>query len=105
VRPVIFGYVHVLPTTSRRLVAHLRATLADYAERECFTLAEVFVERTDADRSALTALIEALDRREAVAVVVPALDHFSAVPSARQAIRRYIERETGARVLVMYPSE
>ncbi len=68
--------------------------MADYAEQECLALREVFVERTDAHRSALTAMIDALDRHEAEGVLVPALDHFSAVPSARQSIRRHIEPET-----------
>ncbi len=57
------------------------------------------------DRPALTAMIDALDRREAQAVMIPSLDHLSTVPSARQAMRRYIEHETGARVLVMYSSD
>ena len=104
-RPVIFGYVCVPYGCTKRLIAHLTAAVPDYAERECYTLAEVFVDHSDVDRSALAAMIEAIDSGGIHTVVVPSLDHFSSVPGARQAIRRYIEHQTGARVLVMYPSE
>lgn len=92
--PVIFGYLHLPLRTDDALLVHLRDALTEYAERECFTLAEIFVDRADANRCALVALVDALDRREAEAVVVPALDHLSSLPGTRDAIRRFIEHQT-----------
>jgi hypothetical protein len=90
------------PDTAHALLDWLRSELADYAEREGFALVEVFVERTG-NNAALSALMDALRLHEAKAVVVPALDHLSQFPGRRLALRLLIERETGARVHVVYP--
>ena len=102
-RPVILGYVRADAAATDDLLGWLHGELASYAEREGFSLAAVFVERSNAGRSALMALVGALRRREAEAVVVPALDHLSRISAGRHALRNLIERESGARVLVMYP--
>jgi len=104
VRPLVFGYLRTQPGVTDGLVAWMRGDLADYAEREGFALAGVFVEHADGGSSALMALIDALNRHEAQAIVVPALQHFSLDPADGHALRLLVERETGAPVLVMYPS-
>lgn len=104
VRPVVLGYLRTPDGATDDVLAWLQRELADYAEREGFCLAAVFVERTGAGSAALTAVMDALKRREAQAVLLPALEHLSPSPASRQALRHLIERETGAQVLIMYPS-
>lgn len=104
VRPLILGYLLARPDTSGDLVDWLHSELANYAEREGFALAEVFVERENSSSPALSALIDALRRGEAKAVVVPALDHLSGFPCGPHSLRLLLERETGACVHVVYLS-
>jgi hypothetical protein len=54
--------------------------------------------------SAFNALIEAAKRDDIQGVVVPALSHLTCFPGLQLAMKDLVERETGTRVLVMYPS-
>ncbi|PZS26827.1 MAG: hypothetical protein DLM59_17505 [Pseudonocardiales bacterium] len=100
----MLGYLQVRPGPTSELLDWLHSDLVTYAEREGFALADVFVERADSGRAALSGLVEALKHQEIGAVVVPALEHLSGFPGGRQALRLLIERDTGARVHVVYPN-
>lgn len=95
------GYVRVLGNTSEQTSQRLHKELADYAEREGYALTEVFIEQDEIGSSAFAALMEALKRGQARIVIVPTMRHFAHMPSLRLAMKDYIERETGARVLVI----
>ena len=62
------------------------------------------MEQVDSHASAFNALIEAAKQREAEAVVIPTLYHLARFPGLQLAMKEHLERETGVRVLVMYPS-
>lgn len=96
-----FGYVRVLGSGSEQTCQSLHEELADYAEREGYTLAEVFIEQDEIGSSAFAALMEALKRGQARIVIVPTMQHFAHLPSLRVAMKVHIERETGARVVVI----
>ena len=104
VRPVVLGYLRTPNGTTDDVLAWLHRELADYAEREGFSLTAVFVERTGAGSAALTAVMDALKRRAAQAVLLPALEHLSPSPANRRVHLHLIERETGAQILIMHPS-
>jgi hypothetical protein len=89
------------PPCTEQVAQDMRENLAAYAKREDYTLAEVFLEREDSGSSAFAALIDALKRSESPIVVVPSMCHFAHLPGLRIAMKDLIERETGARVLVI----
>lgn len=102
-RPLL-GYLCVPPEMPDKELEHLRRRLTDFASCEGFTLLRVFVDRRHLHTSGFTALFYALARGEARHVVVPALRHFARFRSIQLVIKELIEDETGARVLVLYPS-
>jgi len=73
--------------------------LASFAHVQGFTLGTVFTEHAHTAPAAFRALIEAAKRYEVRAVVVPSLEHL-AVLGVPPTLRNYMERCTGARVLV-----
>ncbi|HYU85880.1 MAG TPA: hypothetical protein VEK80_13860 [Kribbellaceae bacterium] len=82
-RPLAFGYLraHILMTENE--LADAKADLADFAAREGFCLAAVFVERIDRAPAAFTALVAEVKCSEAQAVIVPGLHHLA--PARRRA--------------------
>lgn len=103
-RPSLLGYLSTGLWTPDDAVDRLRLGLADYAGREGFTLRHAYVERAHVGAPEFNALIAALKRTDVNAVVVPALHHFAHSPGIRLAMKEHLERETGAQVLVMFPS-
>lgn len=77
VKPLIYGYLWMWTDTSDEDAARTERKLTDYAEREGFTVAEVFVERAYLPVAAFNGLLEALARTETKDIVVPDLSHFS----------------------------
>ncbi|MFG1954131.1 hypothetical protein [Micromonospora sp. NPDC048830] len=105
-RPLVYGYVRLNPADPQELGDCLMRDLAACAEREGFTLADVFTDR-DArisdqfGRSGFVVMAETLRRPGVDGVLIPSLCHFSRFPGVHQAMRALIELETGARVFVM----
>jgi hypothetical protein len=104
VRPLILGYLHFPHAVTDRRVAHVSREMAAYAEREGFTLAEVYVDRPHSNGAGFAALVDALAREEAAHVLVPALRHLAHTAALQRAIRVALEHRTGAQVLVMHPT-
>jgi hypothetical protein len=97
-----YGYVRIragMPEDNAK-EGPLRA-LNEYAEHEGYVLTDVFTEREDSGSSAFAALIDTLKVSEQPVVIVPALCHFAHLPGLRAAMKDRIERETGARVIVV----
>lgn len=95
------GYMRLAPDTSEQAARRLRAELAAGAEREGYTLGEVFIERDAGGSSAFAALIDALTQSKTPVVLVPGMCHFAHLPGLRTAMRNHLERETGARVVII----
>jgi hypothetical protein len=98
-RPLILGYLrkHLLMTEEE--LADTTERLAHFAQIEGFALGTVYVEQVDTAPAAFQALVEAANRDEVTAVVVPSMLHF-AVLSAPATIKQRFEHLTGARVVV-----
>lgn len=103
-RSSAFGYARIAAHASAQTVRDMRNDLAAYAEREGYTLTEVFMEREDSGSSEFAALIDAINHSEPPIVVVPSMCHFAHLPGLQIAMKDLIERETGARVLVIAPA-
>lgn len=97
-RPLMLGYIraHLLMTWDE--LAIVKANLAVFAASEGYTLGTVYTERIDRSPAAFQALMDAIPREEAKAVVVPGMHHF-AVLGAPNAMKEHLQHYTGARVL------
>lgn len=104
IRPLLYGYQVVRVTTSRADAARDTRALRDFAERENYSLAHIFVD-SDPNRpcSALAAMIAAARRTEATAVVVPSVLDLGLLPAVQSVTRRMIEREADVRLFVALP--
>lgn len=98
-RPLLLGYVrkHLLMTDDE--LDDAKERLAHFAQVEGFSLSTVYVEQLETTPAAFEALVEAANRYEITAVVLPSMLHF-AVLGAPASIKRHFEQFTGARVLV-----
>jgi hypothetical protein len=99
-RPTL-GYMRLAPDISEQSARRLRDELAVGAEHKGYTLGEVFIELDAGGSSAFAALIDALTQMKTPAVVVPGMCHFAHLPGLRAAMRDHLERETGARVVII----
>jgi DNA invertase Pin-like site-specific DNA recombinase len=101
-RPAIYGYMRVASSGEQDDDAQrIRRELADYAEREGFTLDQVFTENVTCSESAFYAMLEALKCHDVKHIIVPSLWHFARLPGLQDAMRQHIEQETGARIWVV----
>lgn len=97
--PIGFGYVREHFLMSAAELARARARIVAFARAEGYALQGIFVERVETAPAAFEALIEAVNRYEATAVVVPGLSHLKTFEAPAN-LRERLERTTGARVLV-----
>ncbi|GAA5126119.1 recombinase family protein [Haloechinothrix salitolerans] len=104
VRPLALGYFRISRDASDGRARQYQDEIAAYAEREGFTLGEVYTDHYEAQTSGFSALVDSLERGEARHVIVPALHHFARSPGIQLAFKEMLERKTGACVVVMYPS-
>ncbi|MFB8777136.1 hypothetical protein [Streptomyces broussonetiae] len=81
VRRPIYGYVRALPELHITEVLRLSRELHVFAEREGFTLAEVFIERKWLHSVAWDALVTNCQRHSVRNVVVPSSDHLHTLPA------------------------
>jgi hypothetical protein len=98
-RPLLLGFVlkHLLMTDDG--LAGTKERLEKFAAVEGFAMGTIYVEDTATTPAAFEALVEAVNRYEVTAVVVPSLLHLAAL-SAVHNIKDTFERATGARVMV-----
>ena len=98
-RPLLLGYARMHLLMSASELVRMKECLTAFAQAEGFALGTVFTEHAHTAPAGFHALIEAVKRYEARAVVVPSLRHL-AVLGSPPTLERYVERCTGARVLV-----
>jgi len=99
-RPAL-GYIRLASDISEQSARRLQDELAAGAEREGYLLGEVFIEQDRGASSAFAALIDALAQSKTPAVVVLGMCHFAHLPGLRAAMKDHLERETGARVVII----
>jgi hypothetical protein len=102
IKPLLLGYIreHFLMTAAE--LAQTKAQLVTFARAEGFTLHAIYVERIETAPAAFGALVEAVQRYHATAVVLPNLHHMTML-GAPTSIKGHFEHLTGARVLVADP--
>ena len=101
-RPLLVGYVRRDLLVTDGQVSQVEREMAQFAQKEGFSMGFTYVEKPGTWPAAFEALIESVNRYEVTAVVLPSLLHF-AVLGANHDIRDIFERATGARVLVLSP--
>jgi hypothetical protein len=100
--PGMYGYMRLAAgseASSENEV--LKAELKGHAEREGFTLEQMFTEQVQADEPAFDRLMEALRAGAVRDVIVPSLWHFARLPNLQKAMREHVEREIGARLWIV----
>lgn len=101
-QPEMYGYMRMAATVEDGEESEsVRQALRAYAEREGFTLGQVFTENATTSESAFFALLDAITRTEVKNVIVPSLWHFARLPGLQTAMKQHIEQETGARLWVI----
>jgi len=98
-RPLLLGFVlrHLFMTDDE--FAETKERLDQFAAAEGFAMGTIYCEETATSPAAFAALVEAVDRYEVTAVVVPSLLHLAALAVTHN-IKDTFERATGARVMV-----
>jgi hypothetical protein len=101
-RPTIYGYMRVASGGETDDDAQrIKHELTEYAQREGFTLDQMFTENIRCSESAFYAMLEALKRHDVKDIIVPSLWHFARLPGLQDAMRQHIEQEAGARIWVV----
>lgn len=98
VRPLIYGYVRTLPELPVHAITRLHQELTDFAEREGFALAEVFVEHRWLQTTAWDALVMSCNQHDVRNVVVPDYRHLHSLPGLSFVMQRVIEDVIDGRV-------
>lgn len=106
-QPLVLGYLRSRAADPPEVAAVLTAELRAYAEGEGLTLTDVYTDLMDPpaghpERAGFCALMDAIRRHNAHAVIIPAPEHLSRRPSSYTARRTILEAEGGARLLVMH---
>jgi hypothetical protein len=98
-RPLLLGYIlkHLLMTDDE--VEETKERLEHFAAVEGFAMGTIYLEGTATSPAAFEALVEAVNRYEVTAVVIPSLLHFAVLDAAIN-FKDTFERATGARVMV-----
>ena len=100
-RPLLFGYIRLSEPNDETGLPAERQRLRAYAAAEGCTLAEILVEQDRSGTSAFARLVELLKQHPGSNALVTSLTHFAELTGLQAAMRQLIERETGARVLVV----
>jgi hypothetical protein len=94
VRPLMYGYLRVHKLKAEP--ADVASVFNEYARRQGFSLAEVFIEQDSTTPAAFGRLIEAVKHRSAGAIAVPTIDHLAVLGSAP--LGEMLQRLTGAKL-------
>jgi hypothetical protein len=101
-RPLLFGYLRLRITDRPGRAASAQQVIRDFAEREGYTLAQVYVEANEnSPCAALVQLIDAVRRWDGAAVAVPDQDDLGIYAPARKQLRQRLLREAGVPVIVI----
>lgn len=92
--PVMLGYLRLGQLTMSP--AQVTALFSDYARRNGFWLAEVFIEQDSTTPAAFDSLLRAAKQRAAHVIAVPSVDHLAVLGSTP--LNHMLERITGAQL-------
>jgi hypothetical protein len=95
-RPLLFGYVRVHLLMTRRELNGVKQRLAEFADDEGYTLANIFIEQAHTVPAAFQALVDAARKHEVKTVVVPGMQHLKVLPPG---MREHLEHYAGAHVI------
>lgn len=98
-RPLVLGYLraHLLMTDTE--LDDVKERLHAYAARDGYTLGTVFVEHIDTLPAAFVAMVQAIERDEAKAIIVPNALHLAPLGLPPK-VAHYLAATTGAQVLM-----
>jgi hypothetical protein len=97
-RPLLLGYIRVHLLMTDNELSDTIERLGYFARCEGYALGTVFTEQVHSVPAAFAALVEAVDRDGAQAIVVPSMQHL-AVLGRPPLLSDYLQRVTGVRVL------
>jgi hypothetical protein len=100
---LLFGYVRALPELDSATVACRIDELADFAAREDFLLAGIYVERRWLHSVAWDALVTDCYRYDVRNVVVPDSKHLHTLPALSFVMQSVIEDAIGGHVWFVHP--
>jgi len=101
-KPLMFGYLRVSELAPGLTPADIWPVFHEYAEREGYALAEVYVEQDGTAPVAFGGLLDAVKQHGARAVAVPTLEHLAVLSKrSRPTLDGLVRRATGAQVLTM----
>ncbi|MFC9220090.1 hypothetical protein ACFT8W_04735 [Streptomyces hygroscopicus] len=95
------GYVRALPGIGMGDVVPLSSDMARFAEREGFTLAEVFIEKEPARTTALEAMTRYCQRHIIRNVMVPTTEHLNMLPVLADIARELLKEAIGGQVWIV----
>lgn len=95
-----FGYMRIEHNTPSATLQILRRQIESCVAKHGFALSQIFVESGNTADSAFAALMDALCASGVTTVVVPSMRHLARLESVGIAMKRHIEQETGASVLI-----
>jgi len=101
-RPLLFGYLRVHLLAAGTTPGAISARFDAFANAEGYSLACVYVDQAHTAPAAFDALIQAVKQYDARAVAVPTLDHLAVLGKPPE-LSSFLQRATGAQVLVMDP--
>lgn len=101
-RPLMLGYLRRELFVTEEQVDNARDLMAEFAVAEGFSMGAVYVERSGLWPAEFEALLEAVNRYKASAVVLPSLLHFAVLDPPKD-IKGLFERATSAQVMVAQP--
>uniref|UniRef100_A0AAU2ABQ4 Uncharacterized protein n=1 Tax=Streptomyces sp. NBC_00093 TaxID=2975649 RepID=A0AAU2ABQ4_9ACTN len=103
-RPLLFGYLRVLPGMGIDGVIHAHRELAAFAEDQGFVLGNVFLEARWQQLTSWVALTERCRRDNVRNVAVPSPEHLHTVAPLAEIMREEMEIEIGGRLWVVLPA-
>ena len=93
------GYASGRPDVPIETLMAMHADLTAYAEREGYTLAEIFIEPGDQPATALQAMIDSAHRRDVEAVAITEMTDLGTDPHIQQLACRRLQ-DAGLRLLI-----
>lgn len=103
-RPLLFGYLRVLPGMGIDGVIQTHRQLANFAQDQGFVLGNVFVEAKWRQLTSWVALTERCKRDGVRNVVVPSARHLNTIVPLADVMRDEIQADIGGRLWVVEPA-
>jgi hypothetical protein len=103
-RPMLFGYLRVLPGMNIDSVVQTHRLLAEFAKNRGFVLGNVFVETKWRQLTSWVAMTNRCRRDGVRNVAVPSTEHLSTVTPLADIMCEEIEGDIGGRLWIVMPT-